>query len=166
MKSSFQFSHLLGQSYSQGNILFSSNPSTSSTSSSYLLSPIGNRLSIFSLLDQSVSTLSHELPSAIARIATVPSSPHLILLSDSNGRAQLINLKSGISISRINFKQPLRDAKFSNDGKYLAVTHGNSIQVWKTPDSVKRDFQPWILHRQYTGHNDEALSINWSKDGR
>lgn len=29
-----------------------------------------------------------------------------------------------------------------------------------------REFAPFVLHRTYTGHHDEVLSVEWSKDSR
>ena len=48
--------------------------------------------------------------------------------------------------------------------RYIAVTHGSHIQVWKTPNHLLREFAPFTLHRTYTGHHDDVLSIQWSPD--
>ena len=50
--------------------------------------------------------------------------------------------------------------------RYIAVTHGAHIQVWKTPNHLVREFAPFILHRTYTGHHDDVLSIQWSPDSK
>ncbi len=149
---------------------------------------------------------------------------HLLLVADRDGRAILVSFHTsssssstssdaaessaaaaagqqlGGSLSResvlahINFKQPLRDAQFSPCARYLAVTHGNQVQVWKVPGMNARgdgddddeqeqeggggssttrrvgiiapSFTPFELHRTYTGHFDDVLSIRWSKDSR
>ena len=57
------------------------------------------------------------------------------------------------------------DVKFSPDGQYIAVTHGNQVQVWKTP-TYEREFAPFELHRTYTGHYDDVISITWSPDSQ
>jgi WD40 repeat protein len=49
---------------------------------------------------------------------------------------------------------------------YILVTHGNHVQVWNTPSYLAREFAPFVLHRTYTGHFDEVLSVEWSKDSR
>jgi WD40 repeat protein len=46
------------------------------------------------------------------------------------------------------------------------VTHESHIQVWKTPNHLVREFAPFNLHRTYTGHHDEVLSIEWSPDSQ
>ncbi|KAG6868134.1 hypothetical protein C0993_007257 [Termitomyces sp. T159_Od127] len=50
--------------------------------------------------------------------------------------------------------------------RYIAVTHDSHVQVWKTPNHLVREFAPFTLHRTYTGHHDEVLSIQWSPDSK
>ncbi|KIJ15929.1 hypothetical protein PAXINDRAFT_176399 [Paxillus involutus ATCC 200175] len=49
---------------------------------------------------------------------------------------------------------------------YIAVTHDSHVQVWRTPNQLVREFAPFVLHRTYTGHHDEVLSIRWSPDSK
>lgn len=46
------------------------------------------------------------------------------------------------------------------------MTQGNAIEVWQTPNHLVREFAPFTLHRRYTGHHDDVLSIQWSPDSR
>lgn len=48
--------------------------------------------------------------------------------------------------------------------RFIAVTHGAYIQVWRTPNHLLREFAPFALHRTYTGHHDDVLSIQWAPD--
>jgi len=48
--------------------------------------------------------------------------------------------------------------------RYIAVTHDAHVQVWRTPNHMLREFAPFELHRTYTGHHDETISIQWSSD--
>jgi hypothetical protein len=48
--------------------------------------------------------------------------------------------------------------------RHIAVTHGAHVQVWRTPNHLVREFAPFVLHRTYTGHHDDVLSIQWSPD--
>lgn len=50
--------------------------------------------------------------------------------------------------------------------RYIAATHGAHIQVWRTPNHLIREFAPFTLHRTYTGHHDDVLSIQWSPDSQ
>jgi periodic tryptophan protein 2 len=78
----------------------------------------------------------------------------------------LVHVRKGTLLHRITFKRPVSYAAFSPDGKYIAVTHGQMVQVWVTPSVIAREFAPFTLHREYTGHHDEVVSIGWSKTSR
>lgn len=167
----------------------------------------------FDALTAMTRTFNFEMRRPIARMALSPAlgsggGVHLLLVADRDGRAMLLSFHSssassssaagmipiGGSITResvlahVNFKAPLRDAKFSPNGKFLAVTHKNHVQVWRVPgvydgvdeqdeqegvDSSRRkvgviapSFTPFELHRTYTGHFDDVLSITWSADSK
>ncbi|UZJ52882.1 hypothetical protein CBS101457_002202 [Exobasidium rhododendri] len=160
MKASFAFSNLCGTVYKQGNVILYDSPD-----GTLLLSPCGNRLSIFNLTTNHSTTLPIEMRKPIIRIAQNPKQGEIILLVDVDGRAVLVNARARVTLSHINFKLPARDVCFSPNGQYIAVTHGNKIQVWKSPNVMSRDFAPFVLHHTYTGHFDDVLSIRWSKDG-
>lgn len=38
--------------------------------------------------------------------------------------------------------------------------------MWNTPSYLAREFAPFVLHRTYTGHHDDVVSITWSKTSR
>ncbi|KAK0556774.1 U3 snoRNP protein [Tilletia horrida] len=158
---SFAFSNLIGSVYQTGNVLFTPDGST-------LISPVGNRVSLFHLLQNTSTTLPIELRKPVGRIAQSPANPAVLLVADIDGRSVLVHSQRRVALAHINFKQPLRDAKFSNDGHYIAVTHGSHLQVWRVPNilTAASDFAPFVLHRTYTGHHDDILSITWSKDDR
>lgn len=69
-------------------------------------------------------------------------------------------------LHHMNFKKPVSAVAFAPNGKHFAITHGNHIQVWRTPSHLAREFAPFVLHREYTGHQDDVLSITWSKSSR
>jgi periodic tryptophan protein 2 len=50
--------------------------------------------------------------------------------------------------------------------RFIAVTHGSHVQVWRTPNHLVREFAPFVLHRTYTGHHADVSSIRWSPDSR
>ena len=94
-----------------------------------------------------------------------------------------MNAKRGVVLHHFNFQKPVKDIQFSPDGRYvpffngqahslttidryIAVTHGAHIQVWETPNRLVREFAPFNLHRTYTGHHDDVLSVQWSPDSR
>jgi len=83
----------------------------------------------------------------------------------ADGRSLLINLKKAVVLYRFNFKKPVRTIRFSPDDKYVAISHGNKVQLWKTP-GVKREFTPFVHHRTYAGHYGDILSVEWSPDSK
>ena len=97
--------------------------------------------------------------------------------SDVDGRALLVNTRRGVILHHFNFHKPVNDIQFSPNRscvmlriffllrlidifhRYIAMTHGSHIQVWRTPNHLLREFAPFTLHRTYTGHHDDVLSI-------
>ena len=155
MKFSFKFSNLCGTVYSQGNLAFTPDGGS-------LVSPVGNRVTIFDLENSKSVTLPTENRKNIASIALSPDGSVLITV-DEEGHALLINFKRGVVLNHFNFKKAVNAIVFSPDGKYFAVTHENHVQVWGTP-TLQREFAPFVLHRTYTGHYDEVLCIDWACD--
>ncbi|KDQ58678.1 hypothetical protein JAAARDRAFT_34512 [Jaapia argillacea MUCL 33604] len=158
MKSNYKLSNICGTVYKQGNILFTPDGNS-------VLSPVGNRVSVFDLVNNKSYTFPFENRKNIAVIALSPDSNVLISI-DEDGRALLVNFRRGVVLHHFNFHKPVKDVKFSPDGKYIAVTHDTHIQVWRTPNHLAREFAPFVLHRTYTGHHDQVLSIEWSRDSK
>ncbi|KAG8928017.1 hypothetical protein FRC00_001884, partial [Tulasnella sp. 408] len=152
------FSNLCGTVYRQGNIVFTPDGSS-------VLSPVGNRVSVFDLVNNKSRTFAFENRHNISAIALSPDA-NILVSVDEEGRALLVNFKRGTTLHHFNFKKPVEDIQFSPDGKFIAVTHGPHVQVWKTPNHLLREFAPFVLHRTYTGHHDDVLSIRWSTDSR
>ncbi|KAK4051213.1 U3 snoRNP protein [Microbotryomycetes sp. JL201] len=156
--SAFRFQNLCGTVYRQGNVVFTPDGNS-------VVSPVGNRVSVFDLVNNKSRTLSFENRKNIACIALSPDASTLVSV-DEDGRALFVNFKRSVVLHHFNFKKPVRDIKYSPDGKFIAATHGSQIQVWQTPSHMAREFAPFVLHRTYTGHYDDVLSITWSRDSR
>jgi periodic tryptophan protein 2 len=120
---------------------------------------------VFDLVSNKSYTFPFENRKNIAAIALSPDANVLVTV-DEDGRALLVNFRRGVVLHHFNFHKPVKDIKFSPDGKYIAVTHDSHIQVWQTPNHLVREFAPFNLHRTYTGHHDEVLSIQWSPDSQ
>ncbi|EGD76702.1 hypothetical protein PTSG_08053 [Salpingoeca rosetta] len=129
-----------------------------------ICSPVGNRVAIFDLVNNKSRTFPHQTRADIAVIAVSPNGK-LLMAVDVDGYAVLINIPRNVLLHRINFKSRVRALKFSPDGQYFAVTHGKKLQVWRTP-GLECQFNPFSLHRTYTGHSDDIISLDWSHDSR
>ncbi|OLL21793.1 Periodic tryptophan protein 2 [Neolecta irregularis DAH-3] len=159
MKSDFKFSNLLGSVYTQGNLVFTPDGTT-------LLSPVGNRISSFDLVNNTSFTFSFENRRNVERIALSPQAT-LLLSVDENGRALLVNYVRRVVLHHFNFKEKVQDIQFAPDARHFAVALGRHVQVWKTPSfSEDREFAPFVKHRQYTGCHADVTSITWSTDSR
>ncbi|OZJ06598.1 hypothetical protein BZG36_00413 [Bifiguratus adelaidae] len=157
MKSDFKFSNLCGTVYRQGNLVYTPDGNS-------ILSPVGNRVSLFDLVNNKSFTFPFEMRKNIARIALNPKAT-LMITVDEDGRALLVNFPRRVVLHQFHFKEKVYDIKFSPDGRYFAVTHGKHVQVWRAPGYI-REFSPFVLHRTYTGHYDQTTSINWSSDSK
>ncbi|KAK9456387.1 WD40-repeat-containing domain protein [Dipodascopsis uninucleata] len=159
MKTEFKFSNLLGTVYRQGNLVFTPDGTC-------VLSPVGNRVSCFDLVNNKFFTFSYEHRKNISRIALNPKAT-LLLSVDEDGRAILVNFVRRTVLYHFNFKEHVTDLQFSPDSKYISVTTYRQIQLWRTPNYLEdRQFAPFIRYRIYTGHHSEILSLTWSRDSR
>ncbi|KAL5499177.1 PWP2 [Sanghuangporus vaninii] len=166
MKSNFKFSNLCGTVYQQGNVLFTQDGNS-------VLSPVGNRVSVFDLLNNKSYTLPFQNRQNISCIALSPDGT-ILLSVDISGRAILANFRRRVVLHHINFKAetPPGGVKFSPDGKWIAVVGAGtgkggtsaSVQVWKTPSLLARSLVPFELHRTYTGHFDDVVNVEWAPD--
>ncbi|KAK3722040.1 hypothetical protein QZH41_020155 [Actinostola sp. cb2023] len=157
MKFSFKFSNLLGTVYQRGNVEFTA-------TGDCVLSPVGNKVTVFDLRNNKSWTLPFENRLNITRLCLSPDDTTLITV-DQEGHSVLANFRTKCALHYFNFKKPVEDIKFSPNGKYIAVTHGKHVQVWVTPGHTKQ-FAPFVLHRTYTGHYDDSTCIDWSADSR
>lgn len=154
-----QLTNLLGTVYRQGNVEFTSDGTC-------ILSPVGNRVSCFDLVNNKSFTFTYEHRKNVSCIALNPQA-NLLISVDEDGRAVLANFIRRTVVHHFNFKEKVRALKFSPDGHYFAVCTGRHIQVWKTPDRNDQvQFAPFVRHRIYTGHSGDVSSITWSADSR
>ncbi|KAI6249154.1 Periodic tryptophan protein 2 [Erysiphe necator] len=164
MKTDFKFSNLLGTVYSQGNLLFDPDGTC-------LFSPVGNRVTIFDLVNNKTHTLPFAHRKNITRIDLTPRG-NLLLSVDEDGRAILTNIPRRIALHRFSFRGTVTALAFSPSGRHFAVGIGNFVEVWLTPatpdqDSEgKLDFAPFVRHHIHAGHYDTVQSIHWSSDSR
>ncbi|KIX09670.1 uncharacterized protein Z518_00751 [Rhinocladiella mackenziei CBS 650.93] len=164
MKTEFKFSNLLGTVYGRGNLAFTPDGNS-------LLSPVGNRVSVFNLTKNTSYTLPLAHRKNISHLDLTPDG-NLLLTIDEDGRAILSVFPRRIAIYYFTFKSPVSSLAFSPNGEHFAVGLGRKIQTWKTPSAPggdangELDFAPFVLHREYGGHFDEVRHLSWSGDSR
>ncbi|KAF2801740.1 WD40 repeat-like protein [Mytilinidion resinicola] len=163
MKTEFKFSNLLGTVYSRGNLLFAPDGTC-------LLSPVGNRVSVFDLVNNKSYTLPFAHRRNIARLALNPRG-NLLLSVDEDGRAILTNLPRRVALYHFAFKGEVTALSFAPSGRHFAVAIGRRVEVWHTPSTPDvadgdLEFAPFVRHHSHAGHFDEIQSIEWSRDSR
>ncbi|KAJ1796773.1 U3 snoRNP protein, partial [Coemansia sp. RSA 2399] len=157
MKTGFKFSNLCGTVYKKGNLVFTPDGNS-------ILSPVGNRVTVFDLVNNKTETLPFENKRDIRRIVLSPNG-NLLLSIDELGQTLLVNFRKRTVLNYFNLKDKVRDIQFSPDGLYFAVGLGRNIEVWRSP-GLTREFAPFELHRKYAGHYDDITHISWSPDSR
>ncbi|KAI0834156.1 periodic tryptophan protein 2 [Hypoxylon sp. FL0890] len=164
MKTDFKFSNLLGTVYCQGNLLYSPDGTC-------LFSPVGNRVTVFNLVDNKSYTLPFAHRRNISRIGLTPRG-NLLLSVDEDGHAILTNVPRRIPIYHFSFRSPVTALAFSPSGRHFAVGLGRKTEVWQvpsTPDSNAEgelEFAPFVRHHTHMGHFDDVRHIEWSTDSR
>ncbi|KAI9798688.1 MAG: hypothetical protein M1833_004677 [Piccolia ochrophora] len=164
MKTDFKFSNLLGTVYCQGNLVFTRDGTC-------LLSPVGNRVSVFDLVNNKSFTLPFAHRKNISCIALTPRD-NLLLSIDEDGRAILTHFHRRIALHHFSFKAKVSTLAFSPSGRHFAVGVDRHVEVWRTPstpdssETGELEFAPFVRHRVYTGHFDTVQSIEWSSDSR
>ncbi|KAK5463004.1 U3 snoRNP protein [Exophiala xenobiotica] len=164
MKTEFKFSNLLGTVYGRGSLVFTPDGNS-------LLSPVGNRISVFNLTKNTSYTLPFAHRKNITHLDLTPDG-NLLLTIDEDGRAILSIFPRRLAIYHFSFKTQVTSLAFSPDGLHFVVGLGRKIQAWKTPSTPSGaangdlEFAPFVLVREYGGHFDEVRHLSWSGDSR
>ncbi|KAK2961276.1 putative Periodic tryptophan protein 2 like protein [Blattamonas nauphoetae] len=145
--------NIFGGVYRKGNILFTPDGKC-------VLSPVGNHILVYNLKLNNVQTFPFETRKNIVTLALSPDCRFLIA-SDVDGRSILVNYPTQTIITHINFKSQAKILRFSPDSKYLAVSHGSLVQVWRMPETDEYQLAPLILEREFRGSKGDTTSIEW-----
>ncbi|KAK2164936.1 hypothetical protein LSH36_57g02051 [Paralvinella palmiformis] len=157
MKFSYKFSNLLGTVYRKGNLSFTPDGNT-------VISPVGNRITLFDLKNNKSETLPIESHFNITAITISPDG-NLLIAVNEDGEAMLISLISRTVLHSYHFHRPVNSISFSPDGKKFAVTKENTILVFHAPGCTK-EYNPFVLYRTFYGFYDETVCIDWTNDSR
>ncbi|XP_037895786.1 periodic tryptophan protein 2 homolog isoform X1 [Glossina fuscipes] len=158
MKFSYKFSNLLGTIYRCGNLVFTPDGNS-------IISPVGNRLTIYDLKNNKARTLDVESRFNYTAIALSPDGS-LLLAANEHGQAQLISMISCMVIHQHKFKDKVQYIAFSPSGAFFAVAMQNLVLVFKSPGELTGEYNPFVLERTYLGGYDDVSYLDWSSDSR
>ncbi|XP_052797070.1 periodic tryptophan protein 2 homolog [Mya arenaria] len=155
MKFAYKFSNLLGSVYRKGNLLFTPDGNS-------VLSPVGNRVTVFDLKNNRSETLQIEGRMNITCIALSPDGCTFIAVCE-DGEALLCSLVSRTVLHTYHFHAPIHAVRFSPDGRKFAVTRESKVLVFHAPGK-SREYNPFVLYRTFYGPYDETNCLDWTSD--
>ncbi|XP_075053645.1 periodic tryptophan protein 2 homolog [Mixophyes fleayi] len=157
MKYSYKFSNLLGTFYCRGNLSFTPDGNS-------VISPVGNRLSIFHLKNNNAETLPLASRCNITSVALSPDGS-LGILVDEEGSALLISFITKSVLNHFSFHQPVQSVRFSPDGRRFVVCKGSVALLYHAPGK-RREFNAFVLDKTFFGPYDETTCIDWTDDSK
>ncbi|XP_060689223.1 PWP2 small subunit processome component [Hemiscyllium ocellatum] len=157
MKFNFRFSNLLGTVYRHGNLSFSPDGNS-------VISPVGNRITVFDLKNNKAETLPFAAQRNIVCVGQSPDG-HLAILIDEDGDALLVSLISKAVLHRFHFHARVHSISFSPDGRKFVVSKNNVVLMYHAPGK-SRQFNPFVLDKTYFGPYDETTCFDWTDDSK
>ncbi|XP_056157267.1 PWP2 small subunit processome component [Lampris incognitus] len=157
MKFAYRFSNLLGAVYRQGNLSFSKDDNS-------VVSPVGNRVSIFDLKNNKSETLPVSTNKNITCVGISPDG-NLAILVDEDGAALLVSLVTRAVLHHFHFHKPVNSIRFSPDGRKFVITKENVALMYHAPGK-QRNFNAFVLDKSYYGPFDETTCIDWTDDSK
>ncbi|XP_028031551.1 periodic tryptophan protein 2 homolog [Bombyx mandarina] len=158
MKFNYKFQNLLGTVYRKGDVLFSKDGNC-------VISPVGNRITIYNLKQNKSNTLSFESHYNYTAVDIAPNGMTLLAVTEK-GEAQIISLTTSVVLHKYKFKQQVNAVKFSPDGKYFAVCCDNTVFVMTAPVHFTGEYRPFIMKRVFKKALDEVTCLDWSSCSR
>ncbi|XP_053273012.1 PWP2 small subunit processome component [Pleuronectes platessa] len=157
MKFAYRFSNLLGAVYRQGNLSFSKDGNA-------VISPVGNRISVFDLKNNTSETLPVSTSKNITCVGVSPDGSVAIVV-DEDGAALLVSLVTRAVLHHFHFHKPVNSIRFSPDGRKFVVTKDNVALMYHAPGK-QRKFNAFVLDKSYYGPYDETTCIDWTDDSK
>uniref|UniRef100_A0A6E8W273 WD repeat-containing protein 55 homolog n=1 Tax=Anopheles coluzzii TaxID=1518534 RepID=A0A6E8W273_ANOCL len=158
MKFAYKFNNLLGAVFRRGNLLF--------TPDGYsVISPVGNRVTIFDLKNNKSNTLGIESQYNYTAIDLAPNGCLLVVVNEI-GEAQMISMISQTTIHRYKFRGEVKYLRFSPDGRYFAACVDTAVLVFVTPGESSGSYGSFVVHRAFEVGFDETVYLDWSPDSR
>uniref|UniRef100_A0A182U5Q6 Uncharacterized protein n=1 Tax=Anopheles melas TaxID=34690 RepID=A0A182U5Q6_9DIPT len=158
MKFAYKFNNLLGAVFRRGNLLF--------TPDGYsVISPVGNRVTIFDLKNNKSNTLGIESQYNYTAIDLAPNGCLLVVVNEI-GEAQMISMISQTTIHRYKFRGEVKYLRFSPDGRYFAACVDTAVLVFVTPGESSGSYGSFVVHRAFEVGFDETVYLDWSPNSR
>ncbi|EGC29042.1 hypothetical protein DICPUDRAFT_159422 [Dictyostelium purpureum] len=154
MKFGYKFSNLLGTVYSKGNILFTPDGNS-------VISPVGNRLTVFDLVNHTSVTLPIQSRFNIRKIALSPNG-QILISADESGHTLIINLQRQVVLGEYKFFKTPKVFSFSPNGAIIAVSVLERVFLFKTP-VVQKQPNP-LVRLSVFQHRSPVVAMNWSND--
>uniref|UniRef100_A0A8D8G919 Periodic tryptophan protein 2 homolog n=1 Tax=Culex pipiens TaxID=7175 RepID=A0A8D8G919_CULPI len=154
MKFAYKFSNLLGSVYRKGALIFTPDGNS-------VISPVGNRITIFDLKNNKSHTLSLESEHNYTALDLSPNGCTLVAVNEA-GEAQMISMISHTVIHRYKFKAEVRALRFSPDGKFFAACTGNSVIVFRAPGELSGTYNAFVVQRAFEIAYDETVFVDWA----
>ncbi|KAL8953782.1 MAG: hypothetical protein Q9222_000399 [Ikaeria aurantiellina] len=150
MKTDFKFANLLGTVYCKGKLVFTPDGNS-------LLSPVGNRISVFNLIQNSSYTLPFAHRRNISHLA-LTSNGTLLLSVDEDGRAVLTHLPRRLALYHFSFRAPISAVAFAPSGTLFAVGVGRLVEIWLAPATPSPTSDEGLEFAPF--------ALQWSSDSR
>lgn len=158
MKFSYQFSNLFGTVFRGGNLLFSPDGNT-------VLSPVGNKLSLFDLKNHRSETLPVESRFSYTTADLAPNGISLLAVNE-DGEIHFISLISRTILHRLRTNRHIHSVKFSPDSRHFALTKEANAFVYRNPGPHSKDYSPFVMERVLKGAYDDTVCLAWSSCSR
>eukprot|EP01133_Synstelium_polycarpum_P003453 gene3453-3927_t len=156
MNFGYKFSNLLGTVYSRGNVLFTPDGNS-------VISPVGNRVTVFDLVNHTSVTLPIETKRDIYTLALSPNGK-ILLASDEHGNTAIINLQRHVHLGDCKFHEAPTAMEFSPNGGMVAVAVDKRVYIYKTP-LVQKSLNPMVRLSLFQ-HASRVVSLAWSEDSQ
>ncbi|XP_052888614.1 periodic tryptophan protein 2 homolog [Anopheles moucheti] len=158
MKFAYKFNNLLGAVFRRGNLLF--------TPDGYsVISPVGNRITIFDLKNNKSNSLCIESQYNYTAIDLSPNGCLLVVVNEI-GEAQMISMISQTTIHRYKFRGEVKHLRFSPDGRFFAACVNTAVLVFVTPGESSGSYGSFVVHRAFEVGFDETVYLNWAPNSR
>ncbi|XP_020278124.1 periodic tryptophan protein 2 homolog [Pseudomyrmex gracilis] len=156
MKFSYKFSNLFGTVYRKGDLVFTPDGSS-------IISPVGNRITIFDLKNHKSITLPVE---SRFNYITIDRSPkgNILIAINTDGETHVISLISKVILHKYRFKGRPKHVKFSPNGKYFVVCKGGGVFIFNAPGLQTGDYNPFVMEHAFHGATAETTCVTWSFD--